>query len=180
MSVETLGATELALVAQLAAEMRTQAERVAQLEAELKAAKAAAKVLEEERLPAAMQDLGVLELKLADGSKISVETEYHASIPKKHRAAAYKYLRDNGFGALIKNEVVVEFPREEDEPARELAARLREEFPENLVNFESGIHSSTLKALVKEQYESGSPLPEEPFGIYIITRATIEQPKQGR
>jgi len=175
MSVEELSAEGLSLVSQLAQEMSATAKTIAELEASLKVAKEAFTALEQTRLPEAMANLGVTELKLADGSKISIKIEYHASIPKAKMMEALDYLRDHEFGDLIKTSVEAEFGKGEDAAAQALWKRLSAEFKGRPIVFSAGVHPRTLKALVKEQFESGQPLPEELFGIYINNRAVIKQ-----
>ncbi len=175
MSVETLGKEQLSLVSQLVVEADKLTNEVGDLSAKLKSAQLDLEQVMTKRLPDAMDDLELSELRLADGSKIAVKREYHCSIPKARKEEALQYLRDNALGDVIKKFVSVEFGRGEDETATGLTSRLREEFPDKPVECEAGVHASTLKALVKERFESGNPMPEELFGIFTIDRATIKK-----
>src|SRR5258708_2303296 len=56
-------------------------------------------------LPEALDAVGLAEIKLLDGSKVTVGTEYFANISAERRAAAFAWLRDRGHGDIIKNEV---------------------------------------------------------------------------
>ena len=49
------------------------------------------------------------ELKLADGRHLKVSNYYGASIKDTKKEAAFSWLRDNGFGDLIKNQVSCSF-----------------------------------------------------------------------
>ena len=49
--------------------------------------------------------MGLSSLKLADGSAVEVKPYYAASISTKNREAAYSWLRENGLGDIIKNNV---------------------------------------------------------------------------
>jgi hypothetical protein len=175
--VEAMPAESVALVSQLAAEIRSKVERIDALAEEMKREQAALLELETKRLPDAMGDLGFTSLRLDDGSTIAVAPEYHCQISKAKRAEAHAVLRDRGFGDLIKSTVWAEFGKGEEAQASEFFARVRAEFPDRPTGLDEGVHPATLKALVKEQYESGDPLPEDLFGVFILQRATIQSPK---
>lgn len=165
---------ELKAISGLAVKAKSVAAEILSIEESLKTKKAELEEIETKRLPDAMQAVGLKEFVLTDGSKITVKPEYHASIPKVRKIEAYEYLREHEFGALIKNELSIEFGKGEDEAAVEAFERLKGEFPDIPVQLSESVHAQTLKALVKEQFESGSPLPEDLFGIHIITRAIIK------
>jgi hypothetical protein len=176
MTIENMSDEALALVSTLAGEIRARVDSIASLEANLKAEKSALLALETQRLPDAMNDLGFTSVKLSDGSMIDVSPEYHCAITKEKKAEALEWLRENNYGDLIKCTVWAEFGKGEEQQATELFLYLQEKLQQP-TGMDEGVHPSTLKALVKEQYESGSPLPEELFGIFIITRATIKSAK---
>ena len=69
-----------------------------------------------------MQEMNISTLKLADGSSVEVKPVYGASIPKAKQEEAFKWLRDNDLGDLIKNEVTVAFGRNEDDKATQYAS----------------------------------------------------------
>ena len=64
-----------------------------------------------------MQEMNISTLKLADGSSVEVKPVYGASITAANKEAAYTWLRENGLGDLIKNEITVSFGRNEDNKA---------------------------------------------------------------
>ena len=67
-----------------------------------------------------MQEMNISTLKLADGSSVEVKPVYGASITAANKEAAYTWLRENGLGDLIKNEITVSFGRNEDNKARNM------------------------------------------------------------
>ena len=75
-----------------------------------------------EVIPTMMQEMNISTLKLADGSSVEVKPVYGASIPTAKKEEAFKWLRDNGLGDLIKNEVTVAFGRNEDNKAQQYAS----------------------------------------------------------
>ena len=83
-------------------------------EKELKELKRKVELVSGEVIPTMMQEMNISTLKLADGSSVEVKPVYGASIPIAKREEAFKWLRDNDLGDLIKNEVTVAFGRGED------------------------------------------------------------------
>jgi hypothetical protein len=176
-TIESMPAEALALVSTLAGEIRSRVETISALELQLKTEKNALLALETQRLPDAMSDLGFTTVRLTDGSTIDGGPEFHCSITKDKKPEALAWLRENNYGDLIKCSVWVEFGKGQEQEAAALFNELQQQHPEQPVGIDEGVHPATLKSLVKEQHESGTPLPEELFGIYIITRATIKSPK---
>ena len=70
-----------------------------------------------EVIPTMMSEMGLAELKLQDGSHLKVSTSYRATITEANKEAAFNWLRNNGLGDIIKNEISVSFGRNEDNKA---------------------------------------------------------------
>jgi hypothetical protein len=83
-------------------------------EEELKQLKQQADAISGEVIPTMMQELNISTLKLADGSAVEVKPVYGASISAERKEEAFEWLRSNGLGDLIKNEVTVSFGRNEE------------------------------------------------------------------
>ena len=73
-------------------------------------------------IPELLAEQGLSSLKLADGSSVTVKREYRCTLPKEdeRRQSAYNWLRENGLGDIIKNNVSVTFGRGEDDKAQRL------------------------------------------------------------
>ena len=112
---------------------------------------------------------------LTDGSEIAIKPVYSASIPKDRRDEAYDWLRENGFGDLVKNNVTVTFGRGEDEKAVEFQGLVRSNGFEP-VQLEK-VEPMTLKGWLRERVEAGDAVPLDLFGAYIANRATITRSK---
>jgi|TARA_R110002012_G_scaffold37597_3_gene105213 flagellar hook-length control protein FliK len=164
---------ELSKVSVLANKQLLLANEVAELEANLKAKKEELRLTSEQELPDAMQEVGLTEIILSTGEKISVKEFYNAHISKANQVVAYKWLVDNGHEALIKNDVLLKFDRGEAEKVDQtvLALKSRGLDPE----VRQSVHHSSLKAFVKEQFTAGNDIPTEPFGIYIGSKAIIKK-----
>ena len=74
-----------------------------------------------EVIPTMMSEMGLAELKLHDGSHLKVSTSYRATITEANKEAAFNWLRENGLGDIIKNEISVSFGRNEDNKAADYA-----------------------------------------------------------
>ena len=171
----TFDDTNLKGVAQLAQKISHQEATVAELEAKLRQAKKDLYKMSDEELPNMLAEMGVSSFKLQDGSQVEIKKTYGASIPVDKREEAYSWLRQNGFGDMVKNIVSVNFGMGEDQQASDFKSKVEEQglSPKQ----EESVHSSTLRAWVKEQTEEGRPFPMELFGAYIGQRAVIKGAK---
>jgi small-conductance mechanosensitive channel len=174
-SVEKLDQSDLATVAGLAKAIRDQEEAIAALEADLKQAKKSLMKMTDEDLPTMLAEIGLSSMTLDDGSEVSVKQTYGASILVDNRPKAYQWLRDNGFGDIVKNTVSCSFGMGEDEKAEQFRSIAEERG--YLAEQDTSVHSSTLRAWVKERVENGDDFPMELFGAYVGQRAIIRRKK---
>ena len=147
-------------------------EEISKLKEQLKTKEDYGRKLSEEVLPSLFSEVGLSELKLADGRRIKVSETYRASIKVENRKSAYTWLRNNGFGDLVKNQVTCSFGRNEDEKASSLISDLSEKGLEPAQR--EWVEPSTLRAFVREQYESGRDLPMDLLGAYVGHKTTIK------
>jgi len=135
--------------------------------------------LSEEDLPQKMAELGMQDLRLKDGSRITIDMFYATRINKNNRDAAHAWLRQQGHGDIIKNQVSVAFGKGEDATARETMALLEEFLQKNgnIPTQRESVHPSTLKAFVKERIESGDSAftvdTQKLFSVYQGKRTKI-------
>lgn len=144
---------------------------VKEMESNLQDAKERARVLREETIPSAMQELGLEEIKLETGQKLSVKQDVYASIPKDYKAAAYQWLEDHGFGGLIKTAVSVYYGKGELEEAQVLSEKLHDIGLSPELTQE--IHAQTLKAFLREQISAGATIPLDLFGARPVWTAKL-------
>jgi len=166
-------------IAELAKLMVEQQAAVAAAETALALAKAALFRTETEDLPDLMEELQLSELKLTDGSKVSVKRDYHCGLSEDRRPAGLAWLEEHGFSGLIKTDLVLSFGREEAELAAELAEKVAE-LAGREVALSSNVHPATLKSFVKEQMETETPLPPEAqalFAVHPFNRAKLTAPR---
>ena len=126
-------------------------------------------------IPTMMSEMGLAELKLHDGSHLKVSTTYRASITEANKEMAFNWLRDNGLGDIIKNEILVSFGRNEDNKAADYAALAKGQGFQPTQKMK--VELMTLKALVRERIEGGKPIPTEIFGIFSENKTTIKRNK---
>ena len=170
-----VGDKDLKAVADLVRQQLVIERRIEDLEDELKRAQQNLAKISQEILPEALAEHGLSELKMEDGSKITVSQFIQAHISKEKQDEAFDWLRDHDFDDLIKNVVSLEFGKGEDDHARDVMETLtnRGYWPQN----KQSVHPSTLKAFVKEQVEKGAEIPSDLFGIFIGKKAVIKKGK---
>lgn len=129
------------------------------------------RVIETETLPDMLKSLGLKDLTLTSGAKISLFDIISTSIGDDNREDAHKWLRDNGHGDLIKNNLTLTFGKGEDQIAKDLVKHLLDLRTAGDTKFgdlvqKEAVHPQTLKAFTKTQLESGKPFPGELFKLY--------------
>jgi hypothetical protein len=140
-------------------------------ELELKKIKSDLEILSGEVIPTMMQEMNIKTMKLADGSAVEVKPVYGASISIDRKEEAYNWLRSNGLGDLIKNEVTVSFGRNEDNKAIAYATLAQGQGFEPIQKLK--VEPMTLKALVRERLESGQEMPSDLFNVFAGNRTKI-------
>jgi len=143
------------------------------LENNLKQKKKDFEYLSGEVIPTMMAEMGLSQLKLMDGSSVDVKPNYSANITIANRDAAFQWLRNNGLGDIIKNEISVSFGRNEDNKAADYAALASERGYQPTQKLK--VEPMTLKALVRERIESGKEMPTELFNVFVGNKTTIKR-----
>ena len=128
-----------------------------------------------EVIPTMMSEMGLAELKLQDGSQLKVSTSYRATITEANKEEAFNWLRNNGLGDIIKNEISVSFGRNEDNKAADYAELAKGQGFQPTQKMK--VEPMTLKALVRERIEAGKEMPTEIFGVFSENKTTIKRNK---
>ena len=126
-----------------------------------------------EVIPTMMSEMGLSQLKLADGSSVDVKPHYNATITQANKEAAFNWLRNNGLGDIIKNEILVSFGRNEDNKAADYANLAKSHGFEPTQKLK--VEPMTLKALVRERLEAGKEMPTELFNVFVGNKTTIKR-----
>ena len=126
-----------------------------------------------EVIPTMMAEMGLSQLKLMDGSLVDVKPFYSANITVANKEKAFNWLRENGLGDIIKNEISVSFGRNEENKAADYAALAQERGFQPTQKMK--VEPMTLKALVRERTEAGKDMPTELFNIFVGNKTTIKR-----
>ena len=140
-------------------------------EDEIKKLKQDIDIISGEVIPTMMQEMNLSSLKLADGSSIEVKPVYGASISASKKEEAFNWLRNNGLGDLIKNEITVSFGRNEDNKAASYAELAQGQGYQPTQKLK--VEPMPLKALVRERLESGKEMPTDLFNVFEGNRTKI-------
>ena len=126
-----------------------------------------------EVIPTMLSEMGLSFLKLQDGSSVEVKTNYSATITQANKEKAFNWLRENGLGDIIKNEISVSFGRNEDNKAADYAELAKSQGLDPMQKLK--VEPMTLKALVRERIEAGKDMPTELFNVFIGNKTTIKR-----
>ena len=139
--------------------LRNLEDQVKASEEHTKTLKEKARELSQIVIPQMMKEMNITKLKLKDGASIEVSNFYSAKIILEKQEEAFNWLRSNGLGDIIKNDVTVTFGRGEDNKAMAYATLAKGQGYEPVQKI--GVHPQTLKAVVRERTESGQDLPAD-------------------
>lgn len=148
--------------------------KVLQLTQELADEKAKLDNLLRITIPEKLESVGLQELKLDSGKKISIVDDLTYNITEEKRTKCMQWLRDNNFDSIIKNTVTAQFKKGEDEMAIKI---FRELLSKGLdVNKKEDVHWQTMKAFLKEQCKNNnlSTSDKDLFGVYEFKLAKIK------
>ena len=151
--------------------LRTMEDQVKLQEEALKVSKRELEVVSAEIIPTMLSEMGLSSLKLADGSSVDVKPFYSATITVQNRDKAFNWLRINGLGDIIKNEISVSFGRSEDNKAAEYANLAKGQGFQPTQKLK--VEPMTLKALVRERIEAGKEMPTDIFNVFVGNRTKI-------
>ena len=152
-------------------ELQAHEEEIIRLEEQVKDIKQKADKISSEVIPELLAEQGLSSLKLADGSGVEVKKTYSCTVKKDSMELAYKWLRENGLGDLIKNEVAVTFGKGEDNKAEQLLSLAEQEGYEP--QQKQKVEPMTLKALYRERVEAGLDMPSEFFHTFVKDQTKI-------
>lgn len=144
---EKITDSQLEEVAGLAREQLELERKILKAERELKALKEDWREVAMEELPVRMKEIGLtsFELDNEDHNKVTIKHHVKASLTQAKREPGHAWLRDHGFGDLIKARVI-----------------------------EEKVHPQTLMAFVREQLAAGAALPTDLFGVYEFDESVIK------
>ena len=115
-------------------------------------------------IPEMMNAMNLKTMKLKDGSEIEISNKFFASALAAKRGEAYQWLRENGLGNIVKNEITVRFGKDEDDKATQYATLARGQGyePEQKVS----VHAGTLRVALEDLHTRGGQIPSEYFSTF--------------
>ena len=150
-------------------------DRIKSLEDQIKDLKEDEKYFSCVVIPKLMEDMNLSSLKLKDGSELSVKKIFSATLKADKKAEGIHWLRDNGLGDIVKNNITVSFGQGEDNKAVDYASLARLNGYEPIQ--EEKVHPSTLKVVMKEWKDKGQEIPEQLFNTFDGNQTQIKNKK---
>jgi len=154
-------------------ELQEKEQEVLDIEERLKKARKDAMFLSEETIPNLMQEAGVTQLILSNGTSVTVSPFYGARISSDRKEEAFQWLRANNFADLIRNNVGVSFTAGDDAKAQQVLELLKKEGHRPVQKQE--VNAMQLKKWAREQIEKGVSVPVDLFSIYVTDRTKLKQ-----
>ena len=152
-------------------ELRNLEDQIVASEEHTKLLKEKAKQVSNFDIPIMMKEMNISKLKLKDGASVEVKPFYGANITPDKQEKAFNWLREHGLGDIIKNDVTVTFGMGEDNKATAYAVLAKGQGYEPIQKI--GVHAQTLKAVVREQTESGQEMPADLFNTFVGNQTKI-------
>ena len=144
-------------------------------EIKLKELKEQEKYISEFVIPEIMNKQNLKTVKLTDGSELSVGKKFFASAKADKKTEAIQWLRDNGLGDIVDNNITVTFGQGEDNKAVEYASLARERGYEPTQ--QEKVHHARLSAVMREWKEKGNEVPADLFNVLEGNRTSVTTKK---
>jgi len=144
-------------------------------EIKLKELKEQEKYINNFTIPELMEKMNLSTLKLKDGSELSVKKIYSATIKADKKAEAIQWLRNNGLGDIVKNEITVNFGQGEENKAAEYATLAKGQGYEP--SQKEAVHAMTLKVTMEDWKNKGNEVPEDLFWTFDGNQTKIKNKK---
>ena len=168
---EVLEKTDIKTLSHYCLMLQNYEDQLINMEKDMKKIKEQADKIGSEIIPNLLAEQGLASLKLADGSSVDIKKSYNCTIKKDQLESAFKWLRNNGLGDIIKNEVAVQFGKGEDNKAEQLLGlAVREGYEPSQ---KQKVEPMTLKALFRERIEAGLDMPSEFFHTFVKDQTKI-------
>lgn len=162
---------QLSRASQYQAELEQQ---IAELDQKKKELNQLHQQVSEETIPDLLNQAGVSELRLADGTKVTVKEDLRVSTTGKYRDNINAWLQKNGYGDLIKDDVTISFGRGQDSNVQALLDYVQSQLGQSPAR-KQYVESASFKSLVKELLSDGEDVPLEDLGVFVQKRAKLER-----
>jgi hypothetical protein len=149
--------------------------QVSATESKLKELKEQEKFISNFTIPEIMNKMNLTTVKLKDGSELSIKKVYSATMKADKKAEAIQWLRDNGLGDIVKNEITVNFGQGEENKAVAYATLARGQGYEP--SQKEAVHAMTLKVTMEDWKNKGNVVPEDLFWTFDGNQTKIKNKK---
>ena len=170
--VDVIDPTELSEVIE---QYKSVAAQILAAESKLKELKAQEKYISNFSIPEIMNKMNLSTVKLKDGSELSVKKVYSATMKADKKPQAIQWLRDNGLGDIVKNEITVNFGQGEENKAMAYATLARGQGYEPAQK--EAVHAMTLKVTMEDWKNKGNEVPEDLFWTFDGNQTKIKNKK---
>lgn len=141
-------------------------------EIQLKELKEQEKYISEHTIPNIMEKMNLSTLKLKDGSELAVKKVYSATIKADKKAEAIQWLRDNGLGDIVKNNISVAFGQGEENKAMAYATLAKESGYEPAQT--EKVEPQTLRVTMEDWKNRGNDVPQDLFWTFEGNRTKVK------
>ena len=148
--------------------------------------------IESSELPSLLEEFGVSEVRLKDGSRVTVKAVIRASLPSSSSMASerdpnkknellerfqrgVKFLEENGAGSIVRNILQADLGKDSEEISTKAIEVL--EALGVRARAEQNVNPMSLSSWVKERIEAGKEIDHELFSVYSGTKAEIKPAK---
>ena len=167
--VESIDAEELSVALE---QFKSVGAQVLAAEIKLKELKEQQKYISNFTIPGIMEKMDLSSLKLKDGSELSIKKVFSATMKADKKAEAIQWLRDNGLGDIIKNNISVTFGQGEENKAMAYANLAKEHGYEP--SQKEDAHHASVSAVMKEWKEKGNEIPSDLFSVLDVDQVKIK------
>jgi len=129
--------------------------------------------LSESLIPSVLDETGLSEIRLADGTKVIVKETLRVTTAGKYRDVIQAWLVEKGHDDIIKDTVTAQFSKGEGERAAALVAAAAE-FTQ-VVDRKRTVAPGTFGALLRELLEDGVEVPLDEFGAFFQRQTKLDR-----
>jgi hypothetical protein len=137
---------------------------------DLKVAQDELNAIELDLLPSAMETANLTRFTTSNGAEVTVKDDMNVSLKSGDKSKAFQWLRDEGYGDVIRHKISMEFGRGQENELK----RARKALGKIPYNELDDANTASVKAVLKRALESGRVVPLPIFGAYRYTKAVVK------
>lgn len=165
----------LSRLAKLAREQMDLEDRIEKKMEELKALNKSLLVVSGETIPSIMDETGLSEVRLADGTKIVVKDDIKVSTTGKYRDAINSWLEETGRDSIIRDEVKINLGAGKSDMAGAII-EAASGMGIDEIDRKRFVNAMTFASLVRELLENGESVPLEDIGAFRSRQTKLQRP----